>query len=73
MIVVCVYVCTYVCAYMCCVHVCVYVLCVFMCCVCAVQAVGIPLLKEELASVSISDISGKANIKIGKIKYNVKK
>ncbi len=56
-----------------CVLICVVCMCVFMCCVCTVQAVGIPLLKEELASVSISDMSGKANIKIGKIKYNVKK
>jgi len=38
-----------------------------------VQAVGIPMLKKELASLTIPDISGKADVTIGKVKYNVKK
>ena len=38
-----------------------------------VQAVGIPLLKKELVSLTIPDISGKAHVAIGKVKYNVKK
>ena len=37
------------------------------------QVVGIPLLKKELASITIPDISGKASIKVGHIRYNLKK
>jgi hypothetical protein len=39
----------------------------------AVTTIGVPLLKEELATLSIPDQSGKADVKIGKIKYKLKK
>ena len=38
-----------------------------------VNKIGIPLLKKELSKINIPDVSGKADIKIGKVKYNLKK
>ena len=37
------------------------------------QVVGIPLLKTELASITIPDISGSINIAVGDVSYDVSK
>lgn len=37
-----------------------------------VQVVGIPLLKKELASITIPDISGSVNIAIGDVSYSIR-
>ena len=35
--------------------------------------IGIPLLKKELSKIDIPDVSDKADILIGKVKYKLKK
>ncbi len=38
-----------------------------------VNALLIPLLKQELTKLVIPEISGKADIKVGKVKYKFKR
>jgi len=36
-----------------------------------VQVVGVPLLKQELATITIPDVSGSQNIVIGDVSYSL--